>query len=284
MTYREFQALEAAILHSAAEKDEQTEKTLTEEGLLSDGRITEKGLLAMEPYRVKRAVFLAAGFGSRMVPITLNTPKPMVRVHGKRIIETLLDAVLAAGIEEIVIVRGYLGEEFDLLLKKYPMIRFIENPDYANSGTIASVYHARHFLENAYLLESDLVVKNPAVIRKYHYGSDYLGTPVSETDDWFLHEGADGFIDEVGVGCHGEKYSKLIGISYWNEADGKQIAEDVNEVFHRENGNRAYWSHVPFRYYRDHYRVRISTCGPDDVTEIDSFSELQEVDPSYRVQ
>ena len=69
---------------------------------------------------MKRAVFVAAGFGSRMVPITLNTPKPLVRVNGTRIIDTLLDAVVEAGIPEIVIVRGYLGEQFDQLLYKYP--------------------------------------------------------------------------------------------------------------------------------------------------------------------
>ena len=72
---------------------------LTEKGLVSYGSITEAGVLALEPYRVKRAVFMAAGFGSRLVPITLNTPKPLVRVKGKRIIDSLLDAVLAVGIE-----------------------------------------------------------------------------------------------------------------------------------------------------------------------------------------
>lgn len=66
--------------------------------------ITQNGLNALEPYRVKRAIFLAAGFGSRMVPITLNTPKPLVLVKGKRIIETLLDAVVKAEIPEIIIV------------------------------------------------------------------------------------------------------------------------------------------------------------------------------------
>ena len=82
--------------------------------------VTLKGYEVLEPYRVKKAIFLAAGFGSRMVPITLNTPKPLVLVHGKRIIETLLDAVVEAGIEDITIVRGYLGEQFDVLLHKYP--------------------------------------------------------------------------------------------------------------------------------------------------------------------
>ena len=53
---------------------------LTEQGLVADRHITDEGLDALEPYRVKRAVLIAAGFGSRMVPITLNTPKPLVRV------------------------------------------------------------------------------------------------------------------------------------------------------------------------------------------------------------
>ena len=92
---------------------------------------------ALEPYRAKRAIFIAAGFGSRMVPITFNTPKPLVRVHGQRIIDGLIDACLEAGINEIYIVRGYLAEQFDQLLYKYPMIRFLENPVY-NELTI---YH-----------------------------------------------------------------------------------------------------------------------------------------------
>ena len=66
---------------------------LNEAGLIKDGMITDKGIEALEPYRAKRAVFIAAGFGSRMVPITLNTPKPLVRVHGKRIIDSLIDAL-----------------------------------------------------------------------------------------------------------------------------------------------------------------------------------------------
>ena len=101
--------------------------SLEERGLLSNGKITEKGLDCLSPYRVKRIVFIAAGFGTRLVPITLNTPKPLVRVHGKRIIDTMLDAAVEAGIEEIIIVRGYLSEQFDQLLYKYPNIKFIEN-------------------------------------------------------------------------------------------------------------------------------------------------------------
>ena len=105
-------------------------KELTEAGLIIDGSISGSGLCALEPYRAKRAVFIAAGFGSRMVPITLNTPKPLVRVSGERIIDRLIDACLQAEINEIYIVRGYLGEQFDQLLYKYPMIKFLDNDSF----------------------------------------------------------------------------------------------------------------------------------------------------------
>ena len=139
---------------------------LTEKGCCEKGVILQAGLDALEPYRVKRAVFIAAGFGSRMVPITFNTPKPLVRVNGTRIIDTLLDAVAAAGIPEIVIVRGYLGEQFDQLLYKYPNIRFVENPVYNEANNISSAVCVRYLLQNAYVLEADLFLRNKHLIRK----------------------------------------------------------------------------------------------------------------------
>lgn len=53
---------------------------LGDAGLVDGGAVSASGLDALEPYRVKRAVIIAAGFGSRLVPVTLNTPKPLVRV------------------------------------------------------------------------------------------------------------------------------------------------------------------------------------------------------------
>ena len=123
-----------------------TIKELTDLDLVSNGTITNNGINALEPYRAKRAVFIAAGFGSRLVPITFNTPKPLVRVHGVRIIDHLIDACLEAGINEIFIVRGYLAEQFDQLLYKYPMIKFLENPVYNEANNISSSMIARYIL------------------------------------------------------------------------------------------------------------------------------------------
>ena len=69
-----------------------TVRELAELGFVAESTVTAAGMEALEPYLAKRAVFIAAGFGSRLVPITLNTPKPLVRVRGQRIIDGLLDA------------------------------------------------------------------------------------------------------------------------------------------------------------------------------------------------
>ena len=147
---------------------------LTELQYVTEGEITGAGISALEPYRAKRAIFIAAGFGSRLVPITFNTPKPLVRVHGQRIIDGLIDACLDAGINEIYIVRGYLAEQFDQLLYKYPMIKFLENPVYNEANNISSAMVARYMLSNAYVFEADLLISNPKIITKYHYTSDFL--------------------------------------------------------------------------------------------------------------
>jgi len=246
--------------------------------LTDEYAITQKGLDELEPYRVKRAVFLAAGFGSRMVPITINTPKPLVRVNGVRMIDTLLDAVIAAGIEEIYIVRGYLGEQFDQLLYKYPMIKFIDNSEYDKANNISSAFYARHLLQNAYVLEADLVLYNPSLITKYQYTSNYLGVPVEETDDWCF-EVTDGVITKLGVGginCYHE-----YGISYWNSEDGAKLYDDIKTVYEQPGGKDYYWDQVPLEQCILNYKVGVRECSFDDITEIDSYSELQLIDSSY---
>lgn len=240
--------------------------------------ITLKGYDWLEPYRVKKAVFMAAGFGSRMVPITLNTPKPLILVHGKRIIETLLDAVLAAGIEDITIVRGYLGEQFDVLLKKYPMIKFLENPIYNEANNISSAYIFRDIIENAYVLESDLVIFNPDIIRKYEYSTSYMGLDVERTDDWCF-ETRKGIITKVKVG--GTHVAQMVGISYWNASDAKRMSKDIETVMQMPGGKEKYWDEVALSECKDHYKVSVNYINAEDIIEIDTFNELKQIDPIY---
>ena len=257
-----------------------TLKELYNAGYVEDSRVTERGLSALEPYRVKRAIFIAAGFGSRLVPVTLNTPKPLVRVGGVRIIDTLLDAVVAAGIEDIYIVRGYLAEQFDQLLYKYPKIKFIENPAYNEANNISSAMQAKHLLSNSYVFEADLLLSNPALIKPYQYKSNFLGFKVERTDDWCF-EVKDGVIINQKVGgfnCYQE-----VGISYWDNTDGQKLSEHIEQVYAMPGGKERYWDQVPMLIYKKDYRVEIRECKKEDVVEIDTFRELKAIDSSYDV-
>ncbi len=255
-------------------------KELSESGLVEKGRITSKGYTALEPYRVQRAILMAAGFGSRMVPITLNTPKPLVRVKGVRIIDTLLDALLAADITEIYVVRGYLAEQFDQLLYKYPMVKFIENPMYNEANNIVSVMCCGPLIKNSYIMEADLYVRNPKLIAKYQYRSNYLGIPMERTDDHCMRV-ENGIVKGVGVGgfnCH-----QTVGISYWTESDGARLVDHIKEVYLAPGGKERFWGSVPLVYHANDYVVGVRECTLDDIIEIDSFKELKELDPVYDI-
>ena len=247
---------------------------------ICDFQITDEGYAALEPYRAKRAVFVAAGFGARLVPVTLNTPKPLVRVHGKRIIDGLIDACLTADIEEIYIVRGYLAEQFDQLLYKYPMIKFIENPAYNETNNISSALCARYLFSNSYLFEADLLLKKPELIKRYQYCSNFLGFHKERSDDWCFTL-KDGYIATHkigGVDCYQE-----FGISYWDDESGRKLASDLKEAFEMPGGKELFWTQIPTTVFHDNYKIEVRACNEGDIVEIDTFKELKKIDKSYDV-
>lgn len=246
--------------------------------ITSDLSLTGQGYAALEPYRAKRVIFLAAGLGARLIPLTLNTPKPLIRVNGSRIIDTAIDACLAVGIEEIYIVRGHLSEQFDQLLSKYPQIRFLENPAFNETNNISSAMCARYLMKNAYVMEADLILNNPSVIRKYNYTSNCLGVPVEKTDDWCILStgGIAKQLVQGGTNCH-----HLFSVYYWNEEDGGKLARHIEEVYHSPGGKERFWDLTPMLYFNKEYHVEIVECRMEDITEIDTLRELQAVDQAY---
>ncbi len=253
-------------------------KELSILNLITDSVMNENGRKILEQYRVRRAVFLAAGFGERLVPITLNTPKPLIRVNGKRIIDGLIDACLAVGIEEIYIVRGYLAEEFDQLLYKYPMVKFLENPLFNETNNISSSMCARHLLSNSYVFEADLII-NPKIIQKYHYTSNFLAIKKERTDDWCFEVDKDNYITKEKVG--GFNCYQMVGISYWNKEDGERLKEDIKTVYEMPGGKERYWEQVPLMDFK--YKVQVIECNEEDAIEIDTLKELRAIDKSYEM-
>ena len=247
---------------------------------LADGsiEISEKGLRALEPYRVRKAIILAAGFGQRLAPVTLDTPKPLVKVNGVRILDTLLDALYANGITNITIVRGYKKEQFDELLEKYPTLHFIDNPEFNLANNISSAIHAIDLIDRCYICESDLYITNPDIINKYEYRSNYLGAKVSETDDWCFKK-RNGCIDGYQLG--GTDCYQAFGISYWNGEDAEKLKADLQKVYSMRGGKENLWEMIPLKIMRKNYHIEIRKCHKSDIIEIDNFIELIAADPSY---
>ncbi len=248
--------------------------------VLADGsiEISEKGLKTLEPYRVRKAIILAAGFGQRLAPVTLDTPKPLVKVNGVRILDTLLDALYAKGITNITIVRGYKKEQFDQLLEKYPTIRFIDNPEFNLANNISSAIYAIDLIDRCYICEADLYITNPEIINKYEFRTNYLGAKVTETDDWCFkkHNGYAVNYQMGGTDCY-----QAFGISYWDGEDSEKLKADLKRVYASRGGRENLWEQVPLRIARKNYKIEIRKCHKSDIIEIDNFIELIAADPGY---
>ena len=116
---------------------------------------------------------MAAGIGKRMQPVSLHTPKPLIKVNGVRMIDTVISGLHQNGITEIYVVVGYLKEAFAELPKQYPGVVLIENPLYEICNNISSLYVAREHLEDVIILDGDQIIYNPTILTPEFERSGY---------------------------------------------------------------------------------------------------------------
>jgi len=211
--------------------------------------------------------------------VTLEIAKPLVKVNGVRIIDTLIDGAMAAGVEEIIVVCGYLGEQFAQLKEKYPQIKLVTNHIYDKANNIASVHLVREHLQNTYISEADLLL-HKQVFDKYVFHSCYLGIPTDETDDWYFKTNEQGTICELGIGS--KDCYRMLGISYWDRDDGAKLSEHIDATFKMPGGKDEDWCYVPLVSFKDEYEVHVRECAMEDIEEIDTYDELCAIDPSYK--
>jgi CTP:phosphocholine cytidylyltransferase-like protein len=233
--------------------------------------------------RVERAIITAAGFGSRMNPVTLDTPKPLVPVNGKPMIETTIDALRKQGICEIYVIVGYLKEKFEYLTEKYPGLELIENPDYKTANSISSLYAARAHLANSIVLDGDQIIYNDSVFapefERSGYNASYKEDGVPE---WLAEIDEKGIIQKVTIEG-AEKGWAISGICRWTEEDAKKLARHLEIEFKEKNNRDIYWDAVALWIYPHEYELGIFVQEKlSDVVEVDSLEELAEIDPYYK--
>lgn len=231
-------------------------------------------------HKVQRAIIMAAGFGSRLQPLTLYTPKPLIKVNGVRMIDSILTALHANGITEIYIVVGYLAEQFSCLEKECPGVKLILNTDYAETNNISSLYAARDYLENSIILDGDQLIKNKEILTPFFEHSGYNAMWVEhETEEWLLTL-KDGVVTECSRtgGTHGWQ---LYSVSRWAAEDALKLREQLIFEYEVRKNRQIYWDDIALFCYPQDYKLGIHEMHDGDMVEVDSLSELIALDDSY---
>ena len=112
-----------------------------------------------------KAIIVAAGRGRRLGSETEEIPKCMVKVAGRAILHRQLDALAAAGVDDVVVVRGYRGDKIAPPAGG-PPLRFVDNPDWSNNNIFTSLFFAQREMKDGFLFSYSDIVFAPEHARR----------------------------------------------------------------------------------------------------------------------
>lgn len=253
-----------------------------------------KGKDYLEQYRVDSAVILAAGFGSRFVPLTFETPKGLLEVFGERMIERQIAQLHEVGVRDITIVVGYLKEKFEYLIDKWG-VKLLYNPEYHNKNTLTTVYRARDCFKgkNTYLLSSDNWIRGN-MYHTYECGAWYSSVYMEgKTSEWVLESNKKGLITKVQVG--GADSWVMYGPVFFSREFSEQFFPTLETYYHTPGTEQLYWEqvfadlvndsveeHVPGKHSFVVPEMYINKQPENQVYEFENLEELRLFDEKYR--
>ncbi|HEY3358844.1 MAG TPA: phosphocholine cytidylyltransferase family protein [Polyangia bacterium] len=190
-----------------------------------------------------KAIIVAAGMGRRLGPHTADIPKCLVKVGAKSIMERQIDALRAAGVGEINVVRGYLGERITL-----PDLRTFDNPRFRENNILASLFYAEPAMDGGFVFSYSDIIYDATVTRAllaadgdyrlivdagWHRSYDGRHDhPVSEAE---LTRVVDGRVTRLGKGLvpAADAAGEFIGLAYFSAAAAARLRAAYAELRRR---------------------------------------------------
>lgn len=213
-----------------------------------------------------KAVILAAGTASRLRPLTSTTPKCLLKVNGKTLLERTLDNFISNGITEFLIVTGYLQEMIrDFVAKNYPAlnVKFLYNKDYSTTNNIYSLFLAEDFAcgsdfilsDSDILFSKDIIAalladKNPDVLamNRHELGEEEIKI-ISDADRNVLEISKVCSIENaVGESVGLEKMSAKYSVALYKELHQMIDNEGLDNVFYEKAFERLIPQGHIFKY------------------------------------
>ena len=226
--------------------------------------------------KVDNAIIMAAGTASRFAPLSYEKPKALIEVHGEVLIERQIRQLREAGVDEIIIVTGYMAEQFEYLKDKYGVV-LVHNPDYLTRNNNASIYVAREYLVNSYICSSDnYFLSNPfeSDVDESYYSAVYME---GETGEWCISED-DGWIKDVEVGGHDSWV--MLGHVFWSESFSRSFFHILEEEYDNPETADKLWETIYIEHIKE-LPMKIRKYPADFIFEFDTLDELRCFDDSY---
>ena len=223
-----------------------------------------------------KAILLAAGMGRRLRPLTDETPKSLIKINEEPLLERQVKFLNEIGIEEIYIVTGYLKEKFKYLEEKYNVV-LINNEYYNKYNNIYSMYLAKEFLGNSYVIDADVYLTKNFLRKNLQNSCYFSGEKDTLEKEWKLNYDSNNKVYSIEI-VKGKNYI-LSGISYWSLKDAEIIKGELiklSDKFDSKELQNLYWDDL-VKMNLDKLEVYIEKIEENDWYEIDNLQELNEL-------